>query len=493
MYILSSDQIKEHDTLTRERYGLSTEQLMEQAAVALTHQLVEHVPIDTPVWIFCGSGNNGGDGLAISRLLLQRGYSVFPWLVKPYQLSPATEANLIRLQHMLPVPEIHFLKEMPEIPSGIVIIDAIFGSGLNRPVEGLHQDIIRKINQSRSTVISIDMPSGLYADTASDSKYIIQATRTLTIEYLKKSMMMACNAAYVGDVTVVPIGLVPLSSTDLSSSEIVITPKLIQSIRHPRSRFGHKGTFGKAYIMCGSQAYAGAALLTTRACMRSGVGYTFAQVPAYVAPILTSAVPEVIVLSDNANSEWSTIGDFSGSHAVAFGPGVGVTDNTQRCLKQLLDAIEIPLVLDASALEILSLHPDWWPLLDPGTILTPHPKEMDRLLGEPARDDWDRLSKTIDWAVQHKVIVVLKGAYTCVVDYTTRNVYFNTGGNSGMGTAGSGDVLTGVIVGLLAQGYTPLQAAMMGVYEHARAGDAAAAARSEASMIAGDIIDHLRI
>lgn len=487
--LLNASQIKAHDVVTIMEQNISSWDLMERASHALTEKILSLYTTSHEFWVFCGSGNNGGDGLAIARMLHEKGVRVKPLLIKPYELSDDCVQNLVRLQSMMLVEEIHFLKEMPEIPSGVVLIDALFGVGLNRAVEGLHSDVIRLMNKSENDIVSIDVPSGMYADKESDSKFIVKATFTLTIQYLKKGLMMASNADYMGEVMIVDIGLADSFYQTLETNQFILDEKLAKSLIKKRSRFGHKGTFGKALLMVGSAQYPGAALLTTKACLRSGVGYVKVHIPSALAGALITYAPEVILSRDAHVAELSEVPDFSGYHAVGIGPGIGLEKTAADTLKRLLDIIEIPLVVDASALHILSQHPDWYPLLDVGTIITPHPIEFDRLIGETCTSDWERLEKARQFAREKKVIVVLKGAYTVVIDYQTDNIYFNTSGNSGMGTAGSGDVLTGILTGLLAQGYSPLDAARLGVYMHGYAGDEAAKKYGSAALIAGDIAE----
>jgi NAD(P)H-hydrate epimerase len=487
--LLNATQIKAHDVVTIMEQNISSWDLMERASHALTEKILSIYSTSNEFWIFCGSGNNGGDGLAIARILHEKGIRIRPLLIKPYDLSDDCVQNLVRLQSIMTVEEVHFLKEMPEIPSGIILIDALFGVGLNRPVEGLHSDVIRLMNKSGNDIVSIDMPSGMYADKESDSKFIVKATHTLTIQYLKKGLMMASNADYMGEVQILDIGLSDSFYATIETHQFLLDEKLAKSLVKPRSRFGHKGTFGKALLMVGSAQYPGAALLTTKACLRSGVGYVKTHIPSSIATSLIVYAPEVILSRDSNISEISEVPDFTGYHAVGIGPGIGVGHVAADTLKRLLDMIEIPLVVDASALHILSLHTDWYPLLDVGTILTPHPLEFDRLIGTTCTSDWERLEKAQQFAREKKVIVVLKGAYTAVIDYQTDNIYFNTSGNAGMGTAGSGDVLTGILTGLLAQGYSPLDAARLGVYIHGYAGDLAAKQYGYAGLTAGDIAD----
>ncbi|MFN8416382.1 MAG: NAD(P)H-hydrate dehydratase [Cytophagaceae bacterium] len=487
--LLNATQIKAHDVVTIMEQNISSWDLMERASHALTEKILSLYSTRQEYWIFCGSGNNGGDGLAIARMLHEKGVRVQTLLIKPYDLSDDCVQNLVRLQSMMAVPEIHFLKEMPEIPHGVVLIDAMFGVGLNRPVEGLHSDVIRLMNKSENDIVSIDVPSGMYIDKESDSKFIVKATHTLTIQYLKKGLMMASNAEYMGEVHVLDIGLSESFYATVETNQFLLDEKLAKSLVKSRSRFGHKGTFGKALLMVGSAQYPGAALLTTKACLRSGVGYVKAHIPSFLAGSLVAYAPEVILSRDPHVAEISEVPDFSGYHAVGIGPGIGLGNAASDTFKRLLDMIEIPLVVDASALHIISQHTDWYPLLDEGTIITPHPLEFDRLIGTTCTSDWERLEKAQQFARERKVIVVLKGAYTAVIDYQTGNIYFNTSGNSGMGTAGSGDVLTGILTGLLAQGYSPLDAARLGVYMHGYAGDEAAKCYGPAGLTAGDIAD----
>lgn len=496
MKIFPTYRIKELDTYTIEQEPIASIDLMERAAEALTDALVERwSDKDTPFVLFAGPGNNGGDALAVARLLAQRGYrQLQAVLFNPKgDLSADCQINVDRL---IRVPEVRFQVVTrqftpPELTSRHIVIDGLFGSGLNKPLSGGFATVVRYINASRATVVAIDIPSGLMGEDNSynDSSCIIKAHLTLSLQLPKLAFLFAENEPYVGQWELLDIGLSEEGIDELPTDWQTQEWDDVAPLLRPRSRFAHKGTFGKALLIAGSQGMAGASILAAKAALHSGLGLLKVHVPFCNNLIVQTAVPEAITLidfSDTCFSEWE---ESDGLQAVAVGPGLGQHKETEEALIDQINNTLCPMVVDADALNLLSAHRSLLGHLPKGSILTPHPGEMDRLVGG-CQNSFERLQKAIQLAQTAQVHIVLKGAYTVLIAPDGR-CWFNTTGNSGMATAGSGDVLTGILLALLAQGYDPLTAARLGVYVHGLAGDLAAKRVGEIGMTAGTLVEML--
>ena len=381
--------------------------------------------------------------------------------------------------------------EPPILEKQDIIIDGLFGSGLNRPLTGGFAAMVKYINQSESTIVSIDIPSGLFGEDnqKNDPEAIIRADLTLSFGFPKLSFLLPENAEYVGEWKVLDILLHPEAIANTATSYFQVTENDIASVFHPRNRFSHKGTFGHALLIAGSRGKIGAAILAAQACLKSGTGLLTVHVPQRGEQILQTAFPEAMVDLDPNQDHFSYVSDIRPFSAIGIGPGLGKHADSAKALEHLLQTTEEPVVLDADALNLIAANKNILKHVPARSILTPHPKEFDRIAGE-SNNSYERLLKAKDFAVNHQVCVVLKGAYTATCT-TSGNVYFNSSGNPGMATAGSGDVLTGIILGLLAQGMEPETAAVVGVFLHGTAGDLAAVYQSEESMIASDIINML--
>jgi len=383
------------------------------------------------------------------------------------------------------------LQDLPDIPDGSIIIDAIFGSGLSKPIEGFAAEVIRLINDTNSTRIAIDIPSGLYADqhSALPKAAIVKADYTLTFQYPKLSFLFAENEHYVGKWIVLPIGLMDEATKDKEIRNFTIDRADAFSLLKSRTQFSHKGHFGHALLIAGSYGKTGAAVLAAQAALRSGAGLVTAHLPASSRQIMQTAAPEVMVSIDNNDRFISHHPDLSLFNTIAIGPGLGLAKETQQALKLLIQNATVPLLFDADALNILAENKTWISFIPPLSIFTPHPKEFERLFGKFA-NAFERNKRQIEFSVMHRIYIVLKGAFTSI-STPDGKCFFNTTGNPGMATGGSGDVLTGVILGLLAQGYHPQEAAILGVYLHGLAGDIASKDKSQEAMIAGDITENL--
>lgn len=485
-------QIKELDAYTIEHEPISSIDLMERAARALTAAVLERYS-GSGFAVFAGPGNNGGDGLAMARMLAAEGHSVAVWLINPKgKLSPDCAVNLERLKNTtVSVVEVKEAFSMPALKKDTVIIDALFGSGLNKHVSGsIFADVINGINASGCRVVAVDMPSGLLGENNHPLEgVVVSATDTLTLHFPKLSLLMPENAPFVGNISILDIGL-SQEWIDREPSPLHFTDeKEIKALLRPRARHAHKGNFGRALLVAGSRGMAGASVLAARAALRSGVGLLTVHVPACNNPIVQTAVPEAMTSIDSNDCCFSDKIDSSKYNAVAVGPGLGQFKESEAALYNLIKSSSAPLVLDADALNILSRNREWLSLLPKGSVLTPHPGEAERLFGKFA-DRYATIGAVREMARKYNIVILLKGAYTTVVA-PDGNIYFNSTGNPGMATGGSGDVLTGIILALLAQGYEGVDAARMAAYMHGLAGDLAVSELGETALVAGDIVNYL--
>ncbi|MCS6823736.1 MAG: NAD(P)H-hydrate dehydratase [Cytophagaceae bacterium] len=491
MKILNSTQIKELDEYTIKHEPVLSIDLMERAASAFTQWFTERFYRDKKVLVFCGPGDNGGDGLAIARLLLQKMYTVKIYAIKNKDTSANFKTNEERLYSLATIKSIHTADDIPEFAGDEIIIDALFGSGLNKPVEGIFAEVISRINNSGAVVVSVDIPSGLYIDKHNDTPNIVKADYTISFQLPKLAFMFSENAEYVGDWYMLHIGLSREYIMKAETPYYYLDEYFIKGMLKPRAKFAHKGNFGKCLIIAGSYGMLGAAVLTAKACLRTGAGLVKAYVPESGFFVLQNDLPELIVLTDPHPEIITTIPDLNGYTAIGVGPGIGEHEDTVKALDQLLSSYKSPLVLDASALNILATHNHLLDKIPAHSILTPHAGEFERLAG-PSENEYARLEKAKSIAARYRIYLVLKGAHTAIVTPEGK-AYFNSTGNPGMATAGSGDVLTGIITSLMGQGYTPLESCLIGVFMHGYAGDSAARKLSQPSMIASDIIEGITV
>lgn len=491
--IFHAGQVRNADSYTIQNEPISSTDLMERAAQACTSRMMQNPDLALhKATIICGPGNNGGDGLAIARLLKKEGLEVEAFIPAPHhKFSDDFRVNLDRLSaEGVPVLEISELFGRPAGQSGF-IIDALFGSGLSKAVTGEFADAIRWINASGMRVVSIDIPSGLYADKPSESgtQNIVKADITLSFQFPKLAFFLPENDEFIGDWEVLPIGL----HSDFIESEKThfnfITEDDIRAIIKPRKKFSHKGTYGHALLIAGSHGKMGASVLASRACLRSGTGLLTTHIPRCGFIVLQTSVPEAMVSTSAGENNCSDIPGLDPYSGIGIGPGLGTSDEARNALRLLIQEAKLPLILDADAINILGQYRTWLSFLPAGSILTPHPGEFERLT-EKARDSYHRLELLKEFCFKNNVFVVLKGAHS-VTCTPHGNYYFNPTGNPGMATGGSGDVLTGIILSLLAQGYQQAEACILGVFLHGKAGDIAAVDKGFASLIAGDIVEYL--
>ncbi len=489
MKILSAQQIREADQYTIEHEPIASEDLMERAAGVFVKWLSEKFSKGHPVKFFCGIGNNGGDGLVSARLLALKGYNVEVFVAR-YSPAPSKDflANEQKLRGKVKLTDINAGDSFPEISASEIVVDALWGSGLNRPIEGFSADLIAYLNDSPAIKVAIDIPSGLYADSYSDSTKF-KADFTLSFELPKLSFLLPESSAYAGEWTIKSIGIHSGFLSEVVAENFLITAEMARSIIIPRKKFDHKGTFGHSLIISGSYGKMGAAKLCAEACLRAGAGLVTAYIPRCGYQILQTALSEVMVITDKQEHFIGEVPELEIYKAIGAGPGIGTDKLTVKAVKKLLENANSPLVLDADALNIISENKEWLKLIPENSILTPHPKEFERLFGK-SKNDFERHRLQKVSAKKYKLYIVLKLGHTAIA--TPRGeTFFNSTGNPGMATAGAGDVLTGVITGLLSQGYSPQHSAILGAFWHGLAGDFAAEEFGQLSMIASDITNHL--
>jgi NAD(P)H-hydrate epimerase len=484
MKILNASQVREWDQYTIQLEPVSSIDLMERAAAACVDWLGENQLLQRSISIFCGKGNNGGDGLAIARMLSQTSHVKVYILETGSAPSPDFQANLERLHHAISF--IKTEKNFPAFTKNEIVIDALFGSGLARPLDGLASMLVEHINQSGCRIISIDLPSGLPVDDVAQGT-AVKANDILSFQVFKMAFLLPANGPYVGKVHILDIGLHKRFETSLQSNDNLVDEKIIAGIYKPRNAFAHKGNFGHALIIAGSYGKMGASVLAANACTHAGAGLTTAHVPKRGYDIMQVAVPEVMVSSDYNPSLVTKIEeDLSKFNAIGIGPGIGTASETKVLVQQVFNQYKKPLVIDADALNILGSVLD---MIPPGSILTPHPKEFARIFGEKSTDQ-ERFQMAREKSKELNVVIVLKGHHSFIAT-PGGQCFFNNTGNAGMAKGGSGDVLTGILTALLAQGYSPENAAILGVHLHGLAGDMAAWEDAYESITASDLISHL--
>ena len=496
MKVLTAPQMRELDQFTVQTEPLTSLDLMERASVGVVSELTRRWGRETRFVVFAGPGNNGGDALAVSRLLVGKGYSVETYLFNiKGVLSADCETNRVRLagiagggemRERLVFHEVQKGFDFPELRDGDVIVDGLFGTGLSRPLNGGFASLVRTLNSSGRTIVAIDSPSGLMSEdnTYNDKRSIVRAQLTLTMHRPKPSQLMADNEQFVGELVVIPIGLSEEGEAQIRTPYHITEREDVARLLRRRPRFAHKGMEGHALVVAGSKGMCGAAILSARACLRGGVGKVTVLTSGVNVLPLQVTVPEAIVQASGAVIDEQSLAPYQ---AIGIGPGMGLNDMSSVMLR-VLRATQCPLVMDADALTLIGQHKEWLERIPSGTVLTPHVGELERIIG-PQNDGWARLTKARELARNYRLHVLVKGHYSAVID-TVGDVWFNPTGNPGMATAGSGDVLTGLVTSLIAQGYPQGDALRVAVWLHGRAGDIALErVGSEEAVIASDIID----
>ncbi|MGB5554898.1 MAG: NAD(P)H-hydrate dehydratase [Flavobacteriaceae bacterium] len=472
MKLFSGKQIYEADKFTIKKQEISSDVLMERAAVQIFNWLHSRMQgAQVKIHLFCGIGNNGGDGIALARHLQEHGYNIAVYVVN-YSKTRSKDflINLERLKERKIWPE--FLdgeQTLPEIGRDDIIVDAIFGIGLNRAPDIWVVDLISHLNQSEAFILAIDIPSGLFTDKMpKDLNGIIKANYVLSFQTPKLVFFLPQTGIYVNQWEILDIGLDPEYLTTTETTYAYIGKNEVLPLYIPREKFSHKGLFGHTLILGGSHGKIGAVILATKASLYAGSGLVTAYVPGCGYNPVQTALPEAMVITDTSDRNIGNIAFKFTPTVIGMGVGLGKDATTLKTVSSFLKKNKTPLVVDADALNLLSENTELLTLIPIQTVLTPHPKELERLIGK-WKNDFEKLDKTIAFSKKYDCIIVIKGAHTITV-YDGKG-YVNSTGNQGMATAGSGDVLTGIITGLIAQGYKPLHAAIFGVYLHGRAGD----------------------
>jgi hydroxyethylthiazole kinase-like uncharacterized protein yjeF len=489
MKILTQEQLYQADRETLSREGIPSEVLMERAATRIfdwIHHRLQGAP--TKIHIFCGIGNNGGDGLVVARHLQQHGYHLTVYVVKYSKYrSDDFLTNLKRLKEQDVWPAyLDSASAIPEIPPSDLVVDAVFGIGLNRPPAPWVGALFRSLNDSGAFILSIDMPSGLYmAEIPGDPEAVIRADYLLTFGAPKLVFFLPQTGGFIKDWEVLDIGLDRDFMGNVEVENEFYGAGLVHGFYRPRKRFSHKGTYGHALILGGSHGKIGAVALAAQAAMLSGAGLVTACVPGCGYIPLQSQIPEIMVWTTPGEEEHVEFPNETKGYVIGAGMGLGTSESTSRAFLHWLGRQKAPLLLDADALNILSRNPGSLKEIPPDSILTPHPGELRRLIGD-WKDDFEKLEKAREFAETRQCVLVIKGAHTLVIH--GGKTFVNSSGNPGMATAGSGDVLSGMVTGLLAQGYPPPEAALMGVYLHGRAGDLMAAKTGYESLTAAGLL-----
>lgn len=493
--IFLQNQIRNIDAETVVREGITSDQLMERASRTVSSWIFQNISPDRHIVVLAGPGNNGGDGLAVARhLALGFDVTVYSFTSADGRRSADNELNVQRLRTSRLT--FHENDSCVVFPDNCLVIDALFGSGLSRPLEGLFADIVNAVNTSGCEVLSIDVPSGL-GDEASlahlDKFPVVKADTTISFQFRKMAFLLPETEQLVGSVVITDIGLDAQAIADTPTRYFYTEWSDVDTLFKSRSRFAHKGDFGRAKLFAGSLGMMGAAQLSARAALRSGVGLLTAVTPRCGYEIMQIGTPEAMVQISGAEGHlvWDAQLYDLRTKAIGIGPGIGRSPETSIFVHDAINAYSVtPKVIDADALwHLAQLSRDGVAPALVNAILTPHDAEFDNLTA-PHSSRVERINAASDYAVANGVVVVLKGANTAVC-LPDGSVHFNSTGNAGMATGGSGDVLTGILTALLAQGYALADAAILGVFIHGMAGDAAAQRLSQVGMTAGDIVDEL--
>ena len=491
MKILSAAQLYEADKITIKKGAITSADLMEHAASSCFQWIHNRLQGNNiPIHIFCGTGNNGGDGLVVGRHLKQHGYNVHVYVINcSNERTQDFLTNYDRLKEIGVWPEMVTCKtEFPELNEDVMIVDAIFGLGLSRPPKNVLKEVIQFINATNAYILSIDVPSGLYAEkSVEDKDAVIKAFHTLTFQSPKLSFLLPENQEFINSWEVIDIGLDGEYLFKVEADNHIISKQNVLSMYKFRKKFSHKGDFGHSLIIGGSFGKIGAVSLATNAALTAGSGLVTAYIPKCGYEIIQSSIPEAMVEVDLEN-EIAHFNPKTKPTVIGIGIGLGTSAKTAKGFANFLSKNKCPLVIDADAINLLSKNKSLLKLIPPNSVLTPHPKEFERLVGA-CKDDYDRLNKLHKLAKKHKFTIVLKGAYTAISHEGV--CYFNATGNPGLATGGSGDVLTGMITGFMAQGYSAFDASILGVYLHGSTADLAMEDEVYETFTASDIVNYL--
>lgn len=491
MKIFSTEHIRNIDRVTIEEEGVSSMELIHRVAEGVVNEILSRWSPSKPTMVFAGAGNNGADALIVAKMLIEAGFNPHVVLinVKGDSLSPDCRAcrdELLSIGNVA-MTEIVHTSHIPTLTADHLVIDGLFGTGLRNPLEGGYMAMARYINESGATVVSIDIPSGMYGDWNSRilARNVVHADLTVAVQFPRLAFFLSDNAPIVGQWKVVDIGLSRRAIEQTPTKYFFIEKDDVRRVLKRRPDFCSKADFGHALLFTGCYGMMGAAVLAARGALRAGVGKLTVHAPRCGFNVLQTAVPEALYIPDRNENVISDMTPRVNFTAIGVGPGIGTNDATRGALETLIKTIKRPMVFDADALNIISRTPALMDHIAPGSILTPHAGEFDRIFGSQASSE-TRLLRALEVSHKYKVIIVLKGRYSATVRPDGK-VFFNSTGSAAMATAGSGDVLTGIITSLLAQGYKSEIAATAAVYIHGLAGDIAAHVEGEYGSLSGDI------
>ena len=493
MKVLNAEQLRRADRFTMEHEPIGSLDLMERAGRRCAERIRAAYGPEHPTIFLCGTGNNGGDGLVIARYLHDYFSDCKVFIVR--YSDKETENFAINLKRLtdtisIDIQDIRTENDFPTFTPETLVTDAVFGAGLNRPVRGFTARLFDQINDSGAIVAAIDIPSGMYAEkNAENERAVLRADRTFTIGAPKLSLLYDDNYPRIGDWELIDINIPSFFLENIKTDNYMLTPDLARRILRKRKKTDHKGVYGHALLCVGSYGKMGAAVLSSKACLRSGAGLLTVHSPRCGYEIMQQTVPEAMVSADNAERLLSDFGLPEAYHAIGIGPGIGTAPYTGSALENLLENCNRPLILDADALNLIAAKSSRLQKIPADSILTPHPKEFARLTGRNLHGT-ARHRLQSEMSKEYGIYIILKGAHSCVTFPDGRS-FFNTAGNPGMATAGSGDVLTGILTALGAQGYSADETCLLGMFLQGVAGDIAADRTAQEALTAGDIIKNL--
>ncbi|WP_280121925.1 NAD(P)H-hydrate dehydratase [Duncaniella muricolitica] len=491
MKIFNTENIRKIDRITIEEEGVSSQELIRRVAEGVAGEIIGRWSPSTPVVIFAGSGNNGADALVVGRLLLEAGFYPRILLFNFKGNSLSRDCDMAKRELLATgyngLMEIIDRAELPSLTPDHLVIDGLFGSGLRDPLEGGFMMLARNISESGATVISIDVPSGMFGEWNARviGRNVVHATLTMAIQFPRLSFFLGDNAELVGKWKVIDIGLSNRAIMETPTKYFYVERDEVRAVLKPRKPFSSKSDYGHALLFAGCYGMAGAAVMAARGALRSGVGKLTVHSARAAFPVIQSQVPEALFSADRHENVISDMSARFNCSAIGVGPGIGTNDATRGAFETLVKSYKRPLVIDADALNAIAKNQTILDHIAPGSILTPHAGEFDRIFGTQTSDE-GRLLKAVEVSHRYKLLIVLKGRYTAIVRPDGK-VFFNSSGTPAMATAGSGDVLTGIITSLLAQGYKPETASVAGVYIHGLAGEMAAETQGEYGTTAMDI------
>lgn len=490
MKIFTVEQTRSWDQFTIFHEPISSIHLMERASMAVAHWISEHCKNHKKLAVFCGNRNNGGDGLAVARILYLKGFDVDVFVGDPKgEFSEDASVNLKRLRDMSGISVRKFDQiEHYNFDDKTIIIDALFGTGLSRLLDGEYKMLVEQLNAKKSIKIAIDIPSGLSADKIFDQDpVILMADYTLTFQSWKRTFLHPETGRYTGKVEVLDIDLKKEYLEKTETEYFVVDDSLIESVFKSRSEFSHKGSYGKAIIAGGSYGKIGAAVLATKSALKTGAGLTFTLAPECGYEILQISCPEAMFIK--GGEKLITNFEIDNEFTCGIGPGLGTHPDTQKSFLSFLKNYTKPMILDADALNVISKDPKNLELIPKESIITPHPKEFERLFGS-TKNSFERLELARKKAKELNIYIVLKDHHTQVIT-PQGNVFYNITGNSGLAKGGSGDILTGILTSFLAQGYSQEETCILGVWLHGKAADFAAEKYSKEAMLPSDVVNEL--